>query len=150
MIEAESDASAEQAVRSALEGDATSIGQLLDSYRPRLERMVRFRLDPRLRSRIDAADVVQEAFAQVLRGLHAFASKEHFGFFLWVRLETVKRLRSVHREQLGAQARDARRELPRALYASPRRELLRDRRRVAGARRDALASGRYGANERSS
>jgi len=39
-------------------------GALLACHQGRLLRMVAFRMDPRLRRRVDAADVVQEAFAE--------------------------------------------------------------------------------------
>ena len=44
------------------------VGALLESYRPRLMRMLALRLDPRLRRRVDAGDVLQEAFAEVKSG----------------------------------------------------------------------------------
>ena len=45
---------------------------LFDQYRDRLRRMVELRLDPRLRARPDASDVVQEAFLDVARDLDAY------------------------------------------------------------------------------
>src|SRR5262249_11055975 len=44
------------------EGDRSALAALFDAYRERLHRMVDLRLDARLRSRLDPADVVQDAF----------------------------------------------------------------------------------------
>ena len=54
----------EQLLALATAGDGAAWGSLLTAEQERLIRMVAFRLDPRLRGRIDAADVVQEAFVQ--------------------------------------------------------------------------------------
>jgi DNA-directed RNA polymerase specialized sigma24 family protein len=48
----------------AAAGDVPAWGALLYAHQDRLARMVAFRMDPRLRGRIDADDVVQEAFIQ--------------------------------------------------------------------------------------
>ena len=59
---ADSDANGALLVREAAAGDARAWGALLTVHEERLARMVAFRLDPRLRGRVDAADVVQEAY----------------------------------------------------------------------------------------
>jgi len=43
-------------------GDGDAWGALLAQHQQRLQGVASFRLDPRLRGRVDAADVVQEAF----------------------------------------------------------------------------------------
>ena len=43
-------------------GDAAAWGALLTEHEPRLCGMVAFRLHPSLRGRVDAADVIQDAF----------------------------------------------------------------------------------------
>jgi DNA-directed RNA polymerase specialized sigma24 family protein len=48
-------------VARAAAGDRAAIVELLKRYRPRLRRMVALRLDPRLRGRVGASDVIQEA-----------------------------------------------------------------------------------------
>ena len=106
-------------VRAALRGDSAGLGRLFERHRPRLERMVGFRLHSALRGRVDPADVVQESFADVLERLEAFLEKDGMDFFLWLRLETGKRLNAVHRQHLGAQARDVGREVPIVLGGMP-------------------------------
>src|SRR3954468_22145653 len=45
----------------AAAGEAAAWGILLTTHQERLMRMVAFRMEPRLRGRIDASDIVQEA-----------------------------------------------------------------------------------------
>jgi DNA-directed RNA polymerase specialized sigma24 family protein len=49
----------------ALAGDESALAALFDSYRERLRRMVRLRLDRRLSGRVDSSDVLQEAYLDV-------------------------------------------------------------------------------------
>src|SRR5437773_1048500 len=49
-------------VNGSLRGDREALAQLFAHYRPRLWRMVNFRLHPRLQGRIDADDVLQDAW----------------------------------------------------------------------------------------
>ena len=56
-------------LRRAGNGDTSALGQLLDSHRARLRRMVKLRLDTRLQGRIDASDVLQEAYLEVAQRL---------------------------------------------------------------------------------
>jgi DNA-directed RNA polymerase specialized sigma24 family protein len=48
-------------VTRAAAGDRAAVVELLDRYRARLRRMVALRLGPRVRGRVDASDVIQEA-----------------------------------------------------------------------------------------
>jgi RNA polymerase sigma-70 factor (ECF subfamily) len=93
----------------ALAGDDPALAELFDRERPRLRRMVRLRLDPRLAARLDVEDVLQDAYLDVRRRLSDFrdqyASTMPIG--LWFRLVTSQRLVDLHRHHLGAAARDA-------------------------------------------
>jgi RNA polymerase sigma-70 factor (ECF subfamily) len=53
-------------------GDRKALAALLDRNRERLRRMVELRLDPRLRARLDASDVVQDAYIDVARDLDSY------------------------------------------------------------------------------
>ena len=46
-------------------GDKVALNELFGRHRPRLRRMVDLRLDRRLQARIDASDVIQEAYVEV-------------------------------------------------------------------------------------
>lgn len=109
-------------LQSALEGDESGLARLLEGYRDRLRRMVDARLDSRLRGRIDASDVIQEAYIDVAAGLGRYLDNPGISFFLWVRYITGIKLQYLHRHHLQYQIRDARREvsphLRRSLEAS--------------------------------
>ena len=64
------------------QGDAQALGQLLDTHRKRLRRMVRLRLDPRLQGRIDPSDVIQEAYLEAAERLAAYLRDPKMPFFL--------------------------------------------------------------------
>jgi RNA polymerase sigma-70 factor (ECF subfamily) len=89
------------------EGDRHALGMLFDQYRDRLRRMVELRLDPRLRARLDASDVLQEAFLDVSHDLDAYLSDPKLPPLLWLRLHVGRRLTTLHRKHLGTRMRNA-------------------------------------------
>ena len=92
-------------------GDMEAWGALLAQHQTRLAGMVSFRLDPRLRGRVDAGDVVQEAFIVATQRRAAFFGQSVQPLFLWLRWMVGNTLLEVHRSHLRAQMRDPRREL---------------------------------------
>ncbi|MGE3167198.1 MAG: sigma-70 family RNA polymerase sigma factor [Planctomycetota bacterium] len=92
-------------------GNPGPLWDALEQYRARLNRLVALRMHPRARGRIDASDVVQEALLEVSQRLDHFLAQGEMPFFLWVRYLTVQKLQQLHRFHLGAEARDARREV---------------------------------------
>jgi RNA polymerase sigma-70 factor (ECF subfamily) len=92
-------------------GDAAAWGGLLAFHQERLTRIVEFRIDPRLRRRIDAADVVQEAFIAATARQAEFFGQSSQPLFLWLRWMVGNKLLELYRHHLGAQMRDARREI---------------------------------------
>jgi RNA polymerase sigma-70 factor, ECF subfamily len=72
---------------------------------------VAFRMDSRLRGRIDAADVMQEAFIAATARRAEFFQQSAQPLFLWLRWMVWNTLLELHRHHLGAQMRDARREI---------------------------------------
>jgi RNA polymerase sigma-70 factor (ECF subfamily) len=96
----------------ALRGkDSHALAMLIDKYRDRLRRMVELRLDPRLRGRLDASDVLQEAFLDVASNLDAYLADPKLPPLLWLRLHVGRRLTTMHRRHLGTRMRDAGREI---------------------------------------
>jgi len=108
----------EPLVARAAAGDGAAWGALLMAHQERLARMVAFRMDPRLRGRIDAADVVQDAFVEASAHREAYFRAPTAPLFLWLRGVVRNKLLEAHRHHLGAHMRDAKRELP--LEAEPR------------------------------
>lgn len=101
----------ERLLISATEGDESALAQLFDAHRPRLERMVKLRLDRRLVRRVDPTDVVQETYFAVQRKFGTYAETSELPFFVWIRLETGQKLIEIHRFHLGTQMRDAGQEI---------------------------------------
>lgn len=98
-------------------GDPHALGELLVRHRERLTRIVSFRMDRRLQGRIDASDVVQEAFIDATRRFPDFAEERAVPFFLWLRYLVVQKLAELHRHHLGVKARDVGREV--SIYKGP-------------------------------
>jgi RNA polymerase sigma-70 factor (ECF subfamily) len=92
-------------------GDRAAVNALFARHRDRLRRMVEIRLDTRLQARIDASDVIQEAFVEVVERLEEYLREPRLPLFLWLRLVVGERLLKLHRHHLGAQMRDAAREV---------------------------------------
>lgn len=105
-------------VERAANGDQQLRGQLLERYRGRLRKLVALRLDQRLQGRVDPSDLIQEAFLDASRRLPEYAREpEPMPFYLWLRFLTGQKLLELHRRHLGAQARDAAREV--SLHRGP-------------------------------
>ncbi|MEK6248509.1 MAG: ECF-type sigma factor, partial [Planctomycetales bacterium] len=95
------------------DGDPSALGPLFDHYRGHLERMVRFRLHPKLQGRIDTSDIVQQVYIEAAGRLDHFTdSSSKCSFLAWLRQVTEQCLVDACRRHLGAQKRDARREQP--------------------------------------
>lgn len=96
----------------AANGDGEAWGTLLATHQERLARMVMFRMDSRLRGRIDATDVVQDAFVEASAHRDAYFRSPTAPLFLWLRGVVSNKLLEVHRHHLGTRMRDAARDKP--------------------------------------
>ncbi|QDU41024.1 ECF RNA polymerase sigma factor SigD [Maioricimonas rarisocia] len=94
-----------------LQGDTEALGELFSMHRHRLWRMVNFRLDRRLQGRLDADDILQEAYLSACQRLEHFTYESGRMPFIWLRLIVSQTLIDVHRRHFGTQKRDPRREL---------------------------------------
>lgn len=94
------------------EGGEAALAERFSQCRDRLLRMVRFRLDGRLRGRVDPDDVLQDAYLTVARRIGDYLAAPNVSFYVWVRQITWQTLIDCHRVQLG-QKRDPRREVRR-------------------------------------
>jgi RNA polymerase sigma-70 factor (ECF subfamily) len=88
-------------------GDRDALNTLFSHHRERLRRMVDLRLDRRLQARVDASDVIQDAYVEVVTRLEEYLREPRLPFFLWLRLVVGERLMKLHRYHLGTQMRDA-------------------------------------------
>ena len=94
-----------------LAGDGDALASLFSMYRDRLRRMVELRMDARLRGRVSASDILQEAYIGALQRLPHYQASAECRIFVWLRAVTMQRLIDVHRRHVGGQVRDAGREV---------------------------------------
>ncbi len=87
------------------------LGELFAQHRERLRRMVQLRLDRRLNGRVDASDVIQEAYIDATQRFPDYQANPEVSPFVWLRFLTTQKLAQLHRFHLGTQARDAGREV---------------------------------------
>ena len=98
-------------------GDRLALADLFQRYRDRLRRMVELRMDGRLQGRVDASDVLQDAFLDAAARLDSYLKDSGLPAFLWLRLVVGERLAICHRRHLGAKMRNAGQEV--SLYRDP-------------------------------
>ena len=97
--------------RRIAQGDCAALAELFALYRPRLWRMVTFRMHPSLQGRIDADDVLQDAWLRAVERIQHFFELEGESSFLWFRSIVTQTLLDLHRFHLGTQKRSMSREL---------------------------------------
>ncbi len=93
-----------------LHGDEAALAELFSWHRERLWRIVNFRLDRRLAGRIDADDILQEAYLNAAQRMRHIVADNPRTFFVWLRMIVSQTLIDVHRRHLRTQARDAGRD----------------------------------------
>lgn len=98
-------------LRQARHGDQRALGALIGEHRQRLRRMVQLRMDQRLQGRLDASDVIQEAFLEATERFPEYSQNAAMPFYLWLRFITGQKLIVLTRQHLGVKARDVRREV---------------------------------------
>jgi len=91
-------------------GDPEALAALFQEHRPRLERMARFRMDPRLGTRVGVDDLLQDAWLEANKRIHRFRDDGFESSFVWLRMILQQTLADAHRRHLGAQQRDLRKE----------------------------------------
>lgn len=87
---------------------------LADAFAANRERfwyLVTFRMDQRIAARVDADDVLQEAYVAATKRLQHYVREPDFSLFVWLRMIVSQTLIDVHRRHLGAEMRSAGREI---------------------------------------
>lgn len=95
----------------AKEGDQSAIDQLCRIYGERVRRIIRLRIDSKLRPKIDSVDVVQDALVLALAGLKNFTYRNEGDFLRWLSRIAENKLHDVL-DKFYADKRDIRREIP--------------------------------------
>ena len=106
----------DERITRAVAGDTAALDPLFSAFRDRLRRLVSLRLDPRLHSRIDVSDVIQDGLIDATTRLEDYlADPARMPFYLWLRFLVGQRVAEAHRRHFG-QGRDVGREV--SLYRS--------------------------------
>ena len=95
----------------AKDGDESALDQLCKVYNERILRIIRMRMGPELRTKLESMDLVQDAFISALRSLENFTYKNEGDFLRWVSKIAENRLRD-NLDKLHANKRDIRKEIP--------------------------------------
>jgi RNA polymerase sigma-70 factor (ECF subfamily) len=100
----------ERQLRLARAGDGTALGQLLEAYRNYLIVLARVQIGRRLQGKIDASDVVQEAFLKAHRHFGQFRGQSQKELAGWLRQILLSHLLNLVRHYHGSRGRDLRLE----------------------------------------
>lgn len=92
------------------QGGEQTLAELFAENQQRFERIIRFRIDPRVRGRVDAADVLQETYLTAARRLPEFLAATTSSWFVWLRQLTLQTLTDIHRREF-CQRRNVGREV---------------------------------------
>jgi RNA polymerase sigma-70 factor (ECF subfamily) len=92
-------------------GDPQAFERLFAQYRQELRQFVELRLDPRMRARVDASDVVQETQMEAFQRLTDFLERQPMPFRLWLRKTAYERLLKIRRHHMDVAQRTIRREV---------------------------------------
>jgi RNA polymerase sigma-70 factor (ECF subfamily) len=91
-----------QLLDTVLRGDPGALGRLLDMHHAFMLQVVETRFDPRLRSRVDPADVVQQAQLEVTKRIGDYLDRSPMPFRVWLRQTALQCLIDARRHHLGA------------------------------------------------
>ena len=86
------------------------VAEMFEEHRERLLRMIEIRLQPELRRRVDANDVLQESFMEAYRQLRFGVSAPKISSIVWLRLIVGQQLVAIYRKYCQTQKRDVSRE----------------------------------------
>ena len=98
-------------------GDRQALTDLFQRHRNRLRRMVELRIDAKLQGRVDASDVLQDAFLDAATYLDTYLRGSDLPPFLWLRCVVSQRLNICYRRHCGTKMRDVAQEV--SLYRNP-------------------------------
>jgi len=110
-VDSVTDQKTQHLVTLAKEGDQPAIEQLCRVYGERVRRIIRLRIDSKLRPKIDSVDVVQDALVLALDGLKDFTYRDEGDFLRWLSKIAENKLRDIL-DKFHAEKRDIRREIP--------------------------------------
>jgi RNA polymerase sigma-70 factor (ECF subfamily) len=100
----------EALIRQAKAGHQGALGKLLELHRNYLELLARLQIGQRLRGKVDAADIVQDAFLKAHQDFVRFRGGTEAEWVAWLREILAMQLAQVVRRYFKTQRRDIRLE----------------------------------------
>jgi RNA polymerase sigma-70 factor (ECF subfamily) len=97
MATIEHDLDSSQTLQKLQSGGTTELTALFERQRQHLRAMVESRLDKRLHARVDASDIVQEAFLRATQGVRAYLEFPNVHPVVWLRLIGKHIVSETHR-----------------------------------------------------
>jgi RNA polymerase sigma-70 factor (ECF subfamily) len=98
-------------LRRVVSQDGQALEELFALHRDRLRKMVRLRLDRRLRGQLSSSTVLQEVYRDACGRIDEYLANPGQPVFLWLRRLTGERIQALQRQHLGARVVDAGQEL---------------------------------------
>lgn len=93
-------------------GNAEAFEQLFQRHRDTLRQIVALRMDPRLSSRVDASDIIQDAHAVAIERFADYLERQPVSFHVWLRQIVQDQLLTAYRRHMRADRRTVHREIP--------------------------------------
>jgi RNA polymerase sigma-70 factor (ECF subfamily) len=87
--------------------DGQALADLFLLHRERLRKMVRLRLDRRLRGQFTSSLVLEEVYRDACKRISEYLACPRQRVFLWFRALTGERIEALHRQHLGTHVLDA-------------------------------------------
>ena len=98
-------------IRQAQAGDGDAMNRLIGRYYERVRPIVRARLGPRLKARMDSADILQETFVEAVRMFDRFEIRAESSLIQWLARIAELRVREAV-QKMQADKRNPDREIP--------------------------------------
>lgn len=93
-------------------GDQTAFEELFKRHRAKVQRTIALRMDRRVAARVDASDVVQDAYLEAFKRLPKYLQQQEMPFYLWLCWIAREKVLALHRRHLGAEKRTVTYEAP--------------------------------------
>ena len=86
-------------------GSPAVLEHLLSLHRPYLKRVIEMRMEPALRTRVDASDVAQETQIMITKQIKQFIKHRPTSFRIWIRQKALDQLRDQRRRHIATNKR---------------------------------------------
>jgi RNA polymerase sigma-70 factor (ECF subfamily) len=93
-------------------GNRQALDRLLALHRGFLRKLIELRLDRKMRARVDASDVVQEAQLEAARRIDDYLQRRPMPFHVWLQKTAYENLLRNHRQHVEAACRSVENEAP--------------------------------------